>query len=808
MWVAGGAMAALLLACAVAAAVFVWALHRYGRGLPDYTQLADYEPPVVTHIHAGDGTLLTEFAIEKRLFVPIDVVPEGLIQAFLSAEDKNFYDHHGLDYLGVMRAMITNVQHAVSGRRMVGASTITQQVAKNFLLTNEVSIERKIKEAILALRIERAFSKDRILELYLNEIYLGAGAYGVASAALVYFNKALDELSLPEMAYLAALPKAPNNYHPVRNAEAAIGRRNWVLARMAANGFIEEAVALQAQAAPLIPQAMARASVFRADYFLEEVRRQIQRQYGDRGLYQSGLTVHTTLQPRLQAIAERALRDGLIAYDRRHGWRGPLKRLAVADGWQQALAAIKQPLPIPDWRLALVLDVEDDAARLGFADGGEGVLELQVLDWARKPLADSRVGPPPSRVQQVVRAGDVVIVAPTKTAEDEPAADLPTYDLQQIPELGGALVAIDPHTGRVLAMAGGFDFNVSEFNRATQAQRQPGSAFKPFVYAAALDAGYTPSTLVLDAPFAMDQGEGQGIWAPRNSSNRFYGPSTLRLGLELSRNLMTVRLAMATGMDRIANYARRFGITPDLGQTLAMALGAGETTPLKLTAAYAMLVNGGKEITPSLIDRIQDRRGQIVYRHDPRPCQACQNVEWQGQAPPRLPDLRDTVVDPRTAYQVVHMLEGVIERGTGRRIRDLDRPLAGKTGTTNEGQDAWFVGFSPDLVVGVYAGFDQPRPLGPREEGASVAAPIFKQFMAAALAGEPKVPFRIPSGIRLVRVNAKTGVPPLQGETGQTILEAFKPGTEPEPGQPQILDADGTLVQTDRAIAADVGGIY
>lgn len=802
MWIAGGALAVLLLASAAAGAGFLWVLHRYGRGLPDYTQLADYEPPVVTHIHAGDGSLLTEFAIEKRLFVPVDVVPAPLIAAFLSAEDKNFYDHHGLDYFGVARAMLTNVHHALTGRRMVGASTITQQVAKNFLLTNEVSMERKIKEAILALRIERAFAKDRILELYLNEIYLGMGAYGVASAALVYFNKPLDELTLAEMAYLAALPKAPNNYHPRRKAAAAIGRRNWVLERMAANGFIDEAAAQAAKNEPLVPREMRGRSVFRADYFLEEVRRQIQSQYGDRGLYESGLSVHTTLQPRLQAIAERALRDGLIAYDRRHGWRGPLRRLAVGPGWPEALAGVEQSLPIDGWRLALVLETAPDQAQLGFADGASGTLGMDDVKWARRPLPEGRVGPPPQQIGDVVRAGDVVIVSPLG---DESAG---AYRLEQIPAVGGAIVAMDPHTGRILAMSGGFDFAGSEFNRATQARRQPGSAFKPFVYAAALDKGYTPSTLVLDAPFAMDQGQGQGIWAPRNSSNKFYGPSTLRLGLELSRNLMTVRLAMAIGMDHVADYARRFGITPDLTQTLAMALGAGETTPLKLTAAYAMLVNGGKQITPTLVDRIQDRRGRVVYRHDERPCEQCRNVDWQGQPPPALPDDRAQVIDPRTAYQVVHMLEGVIQRGTGRRIAELGRTLAGKTGTTNEGQDAWFLGFSPDLVVGVYAGFDQPQPLGPREEGASVAAPIFKDFMAAALAGTADVPFRIPSGIRLVRVDAKTGVPPLPGEQGFTILEAFKPGTEPAPGQPQMLDADGTLVQTDRAVSSDVRGIY
>ncbi|RMD90372.1 MAG: penicillin-binding protein 1A [Alphaproteobacteria bacterium] len=814
IWLGGAAVLGAI--AAVVGTIVV--LLTLGRDLPDYKQLATYDPPVLSRVHAGDGSLLTEFAREKRLFIPIESVPRHVIAAFLSAEDKNFYEHSGVDFTGVLRAALVNVRNVVAGRRPVGASTITQQVAKNFLLTNEVSIERKIKEAILAFRIERAYSKDHILELYLNQILFGHGSYGLAAAALNYFDKAVDELTLAEAAYLAALPKAPYNYDPVRHHAAAIARRNWVLARMHENGYISKEEMQAAQAEPLGVRPRTLEHRFRADYFVEEVRRELVERYGAATLYDGGLSVRTTLEPRLEAIAETALRQGLITYDRRHGWRGPITRRSTSGDWATRLANVPQPLGIESWRLALVHDVRAQGAVIGFADRSFGLIPFSEMQWARPWRPGQRVGPAPKDPGEVLHVGDVIAVEPLGTAAEgvtlddfftadgEAVGQVPAYGLRQVPDIEGALVALDPHTGRVLAMVGGFDFSLSQFNRATQARRQPGSAFKPFVYTAALEAGFTPSSLVLDAPFVIDQGEGQGKWKPRNSSNRFYGPSTLRLGLEKSRNLMTVRVAQYIGMQRVIDVARRFGLGADMKPTLAHALGAGEVTPLELTSAYAMFVNGGKRIHPTLIDRIQDRHGRTIYRHDTRPCPGCDAAEWTGQPPPEIPDDREQIVDPRIAYQIVHMLEGVVQRGTGRRIGTLGIPLAGKTGTTNDAFDTWFVGFSPDLAVGVFVGFDQPRSLGPGEEGSSAAAPIFRQFMAEALKGQPPIPFRIPEGIRLVRVSATTGLPARPGEKN-VILEAFIPGTEPDPSKVAVLDGPGSLGQ-EGTLRKGTGGLY
>lgn len=797
----------------------VYVLIHFGGDLPDYHQLADYEPPVVTRVHAGDGSLLTEFSTEKRLFIPIEVVPRQTIHAFLSAEDKNFYRHPGVDFLGILRASVTNVRNLLTDRRPVGASTITQQVAKNFLLTSEVSYERKIKEAILAFRIERAFSKDRILELYLNEILFGYGSYGLAAASLNYFDKSVDELTLAESAYLAALPKAPYNYHPVRRKRAAIGRRNWVLNQMHENGYITKAEMLEAQEQPLDVRAPSAHASFRADYFEEAVRRQLARDYGSSDLYGGGLSVRTTLEPKLQAIADRVLHEGLVNYDRRHGWRGPLTQRSISGDWQTRLANVPISTGIKEWILALVHDVRADGAVIGFADGDFGYIPFSEMEWARRWIPGQRIGAKPVDPAAVLSSGDVIVVEKLKDqdnavvlesffdADDRPVGQVPSYGLRQIPDVEGALVALDPHTGRILAMVGGFDFKASQFNRATQAHRQPGSAFKTFVYAAALEAGFTPSSLVLDAPFVIDQGAGQGKWKPRNSSNRFYGPSTLRMGLEKSRNLMTVRVAQYIGIDTVIDVSKRFGIGEDMEPTLAYALGAGEVTPIDLTAAYGMLVNGGKRIVPTLIDRIQNRYGETILRHDSRPCTGCDVDQWHdGMTPPAIPENREQVIDPRTAYQVVHMLEGVVERGTGRRVGTLGMPLAGKTGTTNDSFDTWFTGFSPDLAVGVFVGFDQPRTLGPGEEGSNVAAPIFREFMAAALKDKPAIPFRIPEGVRLVRVNAESGLPARPGESN-VILEAFIPGTEPTPGELAVLDGPGSLGLDGRP-RKGTGGLY
>jgi penicillin-binding protein 1A len=780
-------------------------LWHFGRGLPNHQQLASYEPPVLTRVHAGDGRILAEYAVERRLFVPINAIPKLVVNAFLAAEDKNFYSHPGISLPDIARAAIYNVVNR-GQRRPVGASTITQQVAKNFLLTNEVSLERKVKEAILAVRIEQALTKDRILELYLNEIYLGFGAYGVAAAALNYFNKSLDELTVAEAAYLAALPKAPNNYHPFRYPEAAKARRDWVVGRMLEDGMISAAEAEQARRTPFQVRSRGEADTVKADYFAEEVRRELIQRYGESGLYGGGLSVRTTIDPRLQDIVDRALRNGLVAYDRRHGWRGPIAHIDIGVGWDRRLQATQRPAGLGTWLLAVVLEPNDKGASIGLPDGSTGFIPFSEIQWARAHLEQQRLGPPVRRASDVLNPGDVVAVEPL---DSDAQGGRRQFALRQIPGVGGGVVAIDPHTGRVLAMAGGWSFDLSQFNRVTQAVRQPGSAFKPFVYLPALDNGFTPSSLVLDAPIVIDQGPGQARWKPSNYSRNFFGPSPLRVGVEQSRNLMTVRLAQNIGMDKVADYAERFGIVDKLPEHLSMALGAGETTLLRLTTAYAMLVNGGKRITPTLIDRIQDRNGKTIYRHDTRPCPECRVDHWADQPVPVLPDTREQVIGADTAYQMVSILQGVVDRGTGRRIKEIGKPLAGKTGTTNDSFDTWFIGFSPDLAVGVFVGFDTPRTLGRNETGSSVAVPIFKDVMAEALKDKPAIPFRIPPGIRLTRVHPSTGLVARQGDR-DAIWEAFKPGTEPTVMGPVL---DGGALSSDLADPGptprgDTGGLY
>ncbi len=785
----------------------VYLFYKFGRALPDYKQLADYEPSVMTRVQAGDGRLLAEYAIEKRVFVPQAAMPRMVVRAFLSAEDKNFFYHPGVDPLGIIRAVLTNIKNVTQGKRLVGASTITQQVAKNFLLTSDVTIERKVKEAILALRIERALPKNRILELYLNEIYLGFGSYGVAAAALNYFNKSLDNLTIAEAAFLAALPKAPNNYNPLNKHGAAKGRRNWVIGRMLEDGVIDGEQAKKALATPLIIRKRGETEFVKADYFAEEVRRELVERYGEENLYKGGLSVRTTMDPHYQRIADRALKKGLEAYDRRHGWRGPIAQIDITSAsghdWLNRLADIKLPKALGAWQLAVIRGLAEKVAEIGVDDGRLGSIPLAEIKWARQWLKEEKLGPRIRRPADALNVGDVVAVSQIfETEKGEPYPDN-SFSLEQIPEIEGALVALDPHTGRILAMSGGYDYEKSQFNRVVQARRQPGSAFKPFVYLAALDKGFTPSSLILDAPFVIDQGPGLPKWRPANYTKKFYGPSTMRLGIEKSRNLMTVRLAQTVGIEAIARYATRFNIVDRLPHQLSMSLGAGETTLLRLTAAYAMLVNGGKKIVPTLIDRIQDRHGKTVFHHDRRVCEKCQATLWTNQLVPNVPDTREAVADPATAYQMVSMLEGVVQRGTGRRIRDLGKPLAGKTGTTNKALDTWFIGFSPDLAIGVFAGFDTPRSLGWREQGASVSAPIFKDFVKGSLENKPNIPFRIPSGIRLVRVNSVTGQPARPGDK-RVILEAFKPGTVPK-GRQMVIDGSETAVSTP---VAGTGGLY
>ena len=789
-------------------------LSRYAIDLPDYQELATHEYPAVTRVLASDGRLLAEYAIEKRVFVPIRVVPKKVIDAFLSAEDKTFYEHPGIDIPGIVRAALTNFRNAGKDRRPVGASTITQQVAKNFLLGGEVSIERKIKEAILAFRIEQTYSKDRILELYLNQIYLGQGSYGVVAAALNYFNKTLDELSLSEVAYLAGLPKAPNNYNLVLHPDEAVLRRNYVIGRMLEDGKITKEQADQAMAEPLRLRQRDTTESVTADYFAEEVRREIAAdpQLGQEKLYKGGLYIRSSLDPKLQELADRVLRAGLVRYDQRHGYRGPVQQIDPGPDWQKRLAAVPLPIGLYDWRLAMVIDTGAPSLHVGFADGSEGTMPLAELKWAQRAENGRVVGKAIAKASDALQPGDVVMAEKVTTDASNNPYPADTYALRQIPEVSGAMVVMDPHTGRVFAMTGGWSYQQSEFNRATQAYRQPGSSFKPIVYMAALDSGYTPSTIVLDAPISIDQGPGLPLWTPENYGGDYIGPATMRVGIEKSRNLMTVRVAQAVGMQKVVEYAKKLGVVDDLMPTLAMALGAGETTPLRMVTAYSQIVNGGKKIKPTFIDRIQDRLGRTIYRHDDRPCDDCRATAWNNQAVPSIPDTREQILDPRTAYQMVSILEGVVQRGTGVAVSAVGKPLAGKTGTTNDSKDAWFVGFSPDLAAAVYVGYDSPQSLGGKETGGAIAAPIFRDFMKEALADKPATPFRVPPGIRLVRVNLKTGQRPAAGDEGPVILEAYKPGTEPN-GEAVVIDGSGdSLSGTSTAPAAgppsSTGGLY
>ena len=789
--------AILFVAGAAAFAVLLW---HYQQDLPDTAQLQNYEPPVMTRVHAGDGSILAEYARERRLYLPSSAIPPMVKQAFLSAEDKNFYTHGGIDPEGIARALLILVQ---GGKRVQGASTITQQVAKNFLLTNERSFERKIREMLLSFRIEAAYSKERILELYLNEIYLGLGNYGVAAAALNYYGRSVNELTVAEAAYLAALPKAPSDLHPFRNRDKAIARRNYVIDRMVENGYVARDVGDRAKTEPLgvNPRVMSPNS-YAAGYFAEDVRRELSEKYGEKKLYEGGLSVRTTLDPKLQLMARKALVDGLVRFDEAHGFRGAMRNINVAQDWGVTLAEVPSLGDVKPWRLAVVLDVTDASARIGLQPPREksgevsseretGVLPMDGMRWTRKPT-----------VRQALQPGDVIYAEPVEGKAGQ-------YRLRQIPDIAGGIIAMDPYTGRVLAMVGGFSYDQSEFNRATQAFRQPGSSFKPIVYATALDNGYTPSTIVLDAPIEIDVGNGE-IWRPENYGGSVNAaPHTLRYGVEHSKNQMTVRLAKDVGMPLIAEYAKRFGVYDDMLPVLAMSLGAGETTVLRMTTAYSMLANGGKRIKPTLIDRVQDRWGHTLYKHDERICEGCDAPQWADQHEPHLIDKRDQVLDPLTAYQITSIMEGVVLRGTASVVREVGKHLAGKTGTTNDSKDVWFVGFSPDLAVGVFMGYDRPRSLGDTATAGVYAAPIFRDFMKLALKDKPDTPFRVPPGIKLISIDPKTG---LRSSGQGAILEAFKPGTAPpdsvsvvDPSRP--LDA-GAGPAVGAAAGAGTGGLY
>ncbi len=812
---------------------FIFVFMRYGVNLPDYNQLAEYKPPVTSRFYAGDGSLLTEYATEQRIFVPLKDIPPNLINAFISAEDKNFWTHSGIDLVGIVRATIVNVKNKLlgGGRRMVGASTITQQVAKNFFLSSEQSMTRKIKEIILALKMERAFSKHHILTLYFNQIFLGFRSYGVAAAALNYFNKSLDELTLSECAFLASLPKAPNNYNPITNKDRAITRRNWVLDRMVEDGYISQEEAEVAKQDDIeVSESFISKNQRYSLYFSEEVRKFLSGIYGEEQLYSGGLAVRTTVDPEYQRIATRAVRKALLNFDKKKGWRGAEKHIDIdAEEWLQDATIVKQlettnkelwqillarneissGVEDDGWRRAIVLNVDDKTASIGLSKGDRGVITLDSLGWSKRKLSDASDETAPIKsMNEVLKKGDIIFVklVDGKTLQ---------YSLQQVPELNGAMVVLDPHTGRIYALVGGFSYNRSKFNRATQAYRQPGSTIKPFVYLTAIEKGYTPSSVILDAPVVLEKSDGE-LWRPENYDNAFAGEITLRRALEKSKNNPTIRIAKDIGVRTFLKNALKFGVYKKVDEpNLSMALGSGDTTLLDLTSAFAKIINGGKNMKPFLVDRVQDRNGKTVYKSDERECENCSNIDWvQNSLPPEVKDEREQLSDPVSLYQIVNILQGVVERGSGWMARIPGKTICGKTGTSNDQKDVWFVGGTPDLVAGVFLGYDQPKSLGSYAAGGSLAAPIFKDFMEQVLKNKKDVAFRVPKGVSLVRVNRETGKPATVNDANfNVVLEAFKEGTEPfkfEGTNEKTFDENPSSVNTEVEVdtEANFDGIY
>ena len=779
------AVFALLLLAGAAGGLFAWkAYERYAADLPTLDGLRHYEPRVMSRVYAGDSRLIAELATERRIFVPITAIPDVVKQAFLSAEDQKFWTHRGVDPLAIARAGWYDLMQYGHGRRPIGASTITQQVAKNMLLGNEVSVARKAKELILAVRIDQSMSKEHVLELYLNEIYLGLQSYGVAAAAQAYFNKGLDELTLPEAAFLAVLPKAPNNYNPFRFPDAAKARRDWVLDRMTEDRAITAAEASEAKATPIHPAAFHRPeTVVGAEWFGEEVRRQMVEQFGADTTTQGGYAIRTSLDPALQTAADQALRHGLLAYDRaRGGWRGVVTHLGGGPGlklgWSSRLAAMRHPPGmLPEWTLAVVLETTDGEAKLGWLDGAANAVPrtssmlLADIAWAR-PAQANGLGPVPRHITDVLQVGDVVMAEFAGAGQARGPARPDRLLLRQIPQVQGALVSLDPATGRVLAMSGGWSFEGSQFNRATQAQRQPGSSFKPFVYLTALEAGLSPSQRVLDAPFVQNLGA-QGLWKPNNYLMTFNGPTPMRIALERSLNLVTVRLAEKVGMEAVAQNAIAFHVVDGMPRVLPASLGAVETTVLRQAAAYAGLAMGGREVLPSLVDAVQDRDGKVIWRTNGLQCPNC----GEPGRPPSIVDARKQIADPASTFQLVTMMQGVVSRGSGVPAgAGLHRAIAGKTGTSQDFNDAWFVGFTPDLVTAVWVGFDDNTSLGEKETGGSISAPIWHDYMAAALRTRPSLAFRMPDGVRLAAWDSGSG----------RVTDAWKPDQAPGATQPTI----------------------
>jgi penicillin-binding protein 1A len=760
----------------------------YGRDLPSHESLAQYTPPTISRVYSGEGRIIDEFADERRLFTPIEDIPDLVKEAFISAEDKNFYSHKGYDVTSIAAAVR---DWLTRGDRLRGASTITQQVMKNFLLGGERTGERKVKEIILASRIEETLDKEKILELYLNEIFLGQNSYGVAAAAQTYFNKPLADLAPHEAAMLAAMPQAPSKYHPVTAKARVTERRNYVLREMWQNGYLDEATYLREKEMPLLSVQNGdfpafRESLQQRDYFTDEIGRQLSTTFGKEELFTGGLTIRATADPDLQKEAARALRAGLEKYDRSQGvWRGTLKviatdRLGSEADWRAALSEAEVPRDIEGWYPAVVLSIEGDAARIGIEgidDDSDGhFIPAKDVTWARKRQADGRLGPKANEASDLVSVGDIVLVRAVTSDDD---GSFLRWSLRQVPEVAGGFMAMDVNTGRVLAIQGGFSFQESEFNRATQAQRQPGSSFKPFVYAAALDSGFSPATIVVDAPIEVNTPE--GLWKPKNASNKFYGPAPLRTGIEQSRNLMTVRIAQEIGMETVAGYAERFGVYEPMNPFLANSLGAQETTLFKMVAAYAMFANGGERVEPTLVDRVQDRFGKTIYRHDQRKCPDCQLASLNMGVAPRIVSDRDRVMDAITAYQLTSMMQGVIERGTGRDIT-LPVPVAGKSGTTNDAKDVWFIGYTSNVVAGCYIGYDQPRSLG-QESGGGLCGPVFQEFMTKAVAKYGGTEFAVPPGGYFQKIDRFSGAILYEDATGDNVVaEFFRDGQGPEVG--------------------------
>ncbi|MDC0141098.1 PBP1A family penicillin-binding protein [Pelagibacteraceae bacterium] len=743
-------------------------LWKYSPELPSYSKILQYKPELSSRLYSSDGVLLKSYHREERIFIPIERIPKQLIYAFLSSEDKKFYSHFGIDSIAIIRATISNIFATFKNQKLIGASTITQQVVKNLLLSNEVSFDRKIKEILLSIRVENILSKNQILELYLNDIYLGFRSYGIAAASLNYFNKSINELDLSEIAFLASLPKAPNNYNPQKNYTKALERRNWVIDRMYENGFIEyDDLSFKNKPIQLITRD--DRSFVGANYFYEEIRKKLFSNYGSETLYSEGLVIKTSLNSDLQLLAEESLIKGLIQYDKNQGWRGVVGNLNEYNiKFKDAIKQIKNPFP-NKWFLTKIEKIGSNKLFL-FSDKLKNIevdLSLEVNKWL---------------INKKFEKNDLLFIENHNSS----------YAVRQIPKVNGAIIVIDPFSGDVLAMSGGFSFQLSQFNRSTQAKRQPGSAFKPFVYISALNKGYTPSTLILDAPYVIDQGPGLPKWKPANYSDEFYGLTTMRTGIEKSRNLMTIRLANKIGVDTILSSAKDFKIEKYLDKNMSMSLGSGLVTLIDLANAYGIIANGGKEIKPNIIKSIYSKKGKKILDNSNKFCTNCKLEVININS--KLPEINNTaeeVIDPKIAYQITSMMEGVILRGTARSLKDLKIPLAGKTGTTNDNKDAWFIGYSPDLVVGVFVGHDTPKNLGYKQTGSSVAVPIFKDFIKKSNTNENNIPFRVPSGLSFVTINNKTGLPSSDKES---IMEAFIEGSEPySKDDISILDSLGII---------------